>query len=271
MLNKLLKNLLVQGMISAGLKKYLVLCPVCNGSTREIGSVDFNRSCEDKGKRVFEKSSKLVKYRLCDVCFHCFAPEFWKWSDQRFLDEIYNDKYMQADPELLDIRPAEMVQRLENIFASIKQKINHLDYGGGLGTLSQLLCEHGWNSSSYDPFFPGQGIGQTSEQYDLVTAIEVFEHVPHPHQLIQRLLEKMKDDGVLFFSTLLSDQALQQGILLQWWYLAPRNGHVSLFSYQSLSILLEKYDLKMKQISPNDFIAYRKLPEWCEDIPALLT
>ena len=37
-----------------------------------------------------------------------------------------------------------------------------------------------------------------------------------------------------------------------------------------VDVALEKYDLKMKQIGSTAFIAYRKLPEWCENMQVSL-
>ena len=86
---------------------------------------------------------------------------------------------------------------------------------------------------------------------------------------MHQILARMKEDGLLLFSTLPSDQVLRGGSLLKWWYLAPRNGHVSLFSTNSLIALFEKYDLKVASLMPGLFVAYRKLPGWCENIKAI--
>jgi hypothetical protein len=40
----------------------------------------------------------------------------------------------------------------------------------------------------------------------------------------------------VLFSTLLSDGEIVRGRPLRWWYAAPRNGHISLFSAQSLRL-----------------------------------
>jgi len=52
----------------------------------------------------------------------------------------------------LSLRPTNNAEVLVELFGSQKDKIMHLDYGGGNGLLSKLLREEGWNSASYDPF-----------------------------------------------------------------------------------------------------------------------
>jgi SAM-dependent methyltransferase len=267
MLKKLLSDLAVRGMVGLGLVKAPVACPVCNGKAKAIGTVDFNRSCEDSEGRVFEPSGKLVEYCLCERCGYCFAPEFLEWPEQRFLDEIYNNDYILVDPELSELRPDRVALEVEPIFGGAKGIIEHLDYGGGLGALSRRLAANGWKSASFDPFFPEPA--QSKEGlYDLVTAIEVFEHVPNPRQLVEDLIARLRPDGILFFSTLLSDGVQQEASLLDWWYLAPRNGHVSLFSTASLRILFGHYEFKLLDVRPGVHLAYRRLPQWCQGLDA---
>lgn len=269
MLAKLFADLYVRIAPSIGLTRKESPCPVCNGRGILIGAVDFNRSCEDSERRVFASSKAEVDYYLCERCGFTFAPEFLDWSKNEFLNEIYNDEYLLVDPELLEIRPRRMAHGLEAVFGNVKDNICHLDYGSGYGTLSTLLRANGWETKSYDPFFQ-ENNAACVEKFDLVTAIEVFEHVPHPYQLMDDLVAKLRSDGVLYFTTLLSDGIQSGRDLLDWWYLAPRNGHVSLFSNKSLTFLLEQYDFKLASVNSNLHIAYRELPKWCESVEFLV-
>ena len=70
--------------------------------------------------------------------------------------------------------------------------------------------------------------------FDLVTAFEVFEHVPDIDILFTDLQSLVKAEGLILFSTLLSDGEIGRDRPLSWWYASPRNGHISLFSAQSL-------------------------------------
>lgn len=270
MLKKILSELAARVLVALGISKAPVACCVCNGKAILLGQVDFNRSCEDKEGRVFQTSQRLVDYYRCERCGYCYAPEFLDWPQQRFLSEIYNDDYALVDPELLELRPGRVAQGIDEIFGKAKMMIRHLDYGGGPGTLSKLLIAKGWNSMSVDPFFPGSG-ENAEGNFDLVTAIEVFEHVPNPRQLVEDLIAQLRPDGILFFSTLLSDGVQREGSLLEWWYLAPRNGHVSLFSTSSLTILFGLFEYKLLNVSPGVHIAYRRLPHWCQGLEAFVS
>lgn len=265
MLKRLLSGLLTRGAASINLVKKSFPCPVCNGKGQCIGAVDFNRSCEDKEQRIFPRSERLVDYFQCEQCDFMFAPEFLEWSEDRFLSEIYNDEYILADPEFPEIRPRRMAQGLDQIFGSVKREIHHLDYGSGYGTLSKLLEAATWRTKSFDPFFK-ESSTLDGEKFDLVTAIEVFEHVPFPHRLMVDLVARLRSDGVLYFSTLLSDDFQREDSIMDWWYLAPRNGHISLFSLKSLTFLLDQYNFKLAIAGPGHFFAYRNCPRWFNSI-----
>jgi SAM-dependent methyltransferase len=270
MLKKIFAELAMRGAASIRLTKKPSSCPVCDGTARSIGAVDFNRTCEDSEQRVFARSDKLVDYFLCERCDFMFSPEFLEWSEDRFLREIYNEEYLLVDPEFPEIRPRRMAKGLEEIFGGVKREIHHLDYGSGYGTLSKLLEATGWQTNSYDPFFK-ENSALDVEKFDLVTAIEVFEHVPFPYRLMDDLVARLRPDGVLYFSTLLSDGVQCERSTLDWWYLAPRNGHISLFSMKSLTFLLDQYSFKLANVSPGFFLAYRKLPQWCKSIELFST
>ncbi len=50
--------------------------------------------------------------------------------------------------------------------------------GGGNGNLSEKLSAANWQSTSYDPFPNGSVNLSEIGTFDLITAFEVFEHVP---------------------------------------------------------------------------------------------
>jgi 2-polyprenyl-3-methyl-5-hydroxy-6-metoxy-1,4-benzoquinol methylase len=94
----------------------------------------------------------------------------------------------------------------------------------------------------------------------------VFEHVPDPGRLAQDLVSLLDDDGLIFFSTLLSDGNLEPGKKLDWWYAAPRNGHISLYSAMSLTHLGAKHGLQFGSVSAGFHAFWRRVPPWAEHI-----
>jgi SAM-dependent methyltransferase len=237
-----------------------------NTACTPLDVVDFNKSCEEARGKFLQLSGIAVYYYHCDHCGFCFAPEFNQWTLKDFSDKIYNDEYIAIDPDYQEIRPKSNKAVIINFFESNKEHIQHLDWGGGNGLLSQLLQETNWNSLSYDPFFNKETEIKTLGQFNLITAFEVFEHVPDVHQLMLQLDILLKKNGIVLFSTLLSDNKINKNRRLDWWYAAPRNGHISLFSKESLIILAQKYHFNFGSFSSGLHLFFREIPNWAKHL-----
>jgi SAM-dependent methyltransferase len=240
-------------------------CPVCAAATSLLDVVDLNKSCEEARGKFLPVAGVPIYYTLCDQCGFCFAPEMYRWSIEDFSNRIYNDDYRQVDPDYLDARPHANAQMLAGMFAKQFLDIRHLDYGGGNGVLSSELFAAGWNSTSYDPFVDGPLSGGLGK-FNLVTSFEVFEHVPDVKHLMATLSSLVEEDGMVLFSTLLSDGILARNQRVQWWYASPRNGHISLFSRRSLALLGEKEGFDLVSFSPNLHAFWRNIPSWAADV-----
>ncbi len=236
-------------------------CPVCGGACALHDTLDFGRAMT--GAEA-EGDAGRADYWLCRDCGFCFAPDIAAWTLEQFAARIYNDDYVRYDPDSVELRPAENAKLLESLFGGDKAAIRHLDYGGGRGLLSQRLREAGWDSTSYDPFFdPGRAPGDLG-RFGLVTAFEVFEHVPDVNRLVDDLSGLVGEEGLVFFSTLVSDGHIAAGLPLDWWYAAPRNGHISLHSRRSLAVLGGKRGFRLGSLSEVAHVFCRSVPPWAK-------
>jgi SAM-dependent methyltransferase len=172
-----------------------------------------------------------VYYQRCPNCGHIEAPQFRRWSAERFISEIYNAEYISLDPDFQRRRPLSNAEFLHRT----------------------------------DPFVDNAPLNREL-YFDLVTAFEVFEHVPDPNQLMRSIVELMSERGVLIFSTLLSDAHVVPGERLTWWYAAPRNGHVSLYSRKSLSHLAGNFGMRLHSWNDGLHCMYRWLPDWVQTV-----
>ena len=237
-------------------------CPICDGTCAILGNVDFNKSCDERRGNYLPPAGVEVTYFLCRQCGFCFAPEFAKWRPEDFADKIYNIDYAQVDPDYYEARPREHAAMLISMFGERARGVRHLDYGGGLGLLSEMLRDSGWQSSSYDPFGDGAGRAQISQDFDLITAFEVFEHVPDVRRLVADIASLLAPEGLVLFSTLISDGRLKMGSRIDWWYASPRNGHVSLFSKDSLATLGASEGFTYGSFTENVHAFWKKVPPW---------
>ena len=249
------------------LEKLEHACPICQRNCLPFDVVDFNKSCAEQKGFFLKLSGVPIYYYLCEGCGFCFAPEIAAWGLEEFAEKIYNDGYKDVDPDYLMKRPHANHDGLVAMFGAHKDKIRHLDYGGGEGLLSKMLCNSGWNSASYDPFVNKDVKVREMGQFNFITVFEVFEHVPDPHALLSDLKALLEPGGVFFFSTLLSDSFIQKNQRLNFWYASPRNGHISLFSRKSLEMIMRKYEFNL--FSVNNVFHYLwtgKVPDWAEHL-----
>jgi SAM-dependent methyltransferase len=241
-------------------------CPVCGGASALLDVVDFNKSCEEMRGQFLPLSGAPIYYALCPDCGFCHAPEIAAWPLEEFERWIYNDDYAAIDPDYLQARPANNAASLVSMFGHRAPAIRHLDYGGGSGVLSRLLGQSGWQSASYDPYVdrgvPVSGLGR----FDLITAYEVFEHVPDARQLMSDLRTLLAPDGVILFSTLVSDGHIHPNQRLTWWYAAPRNGHISLYSRKSLATLAAQSALRYATFSEGFHTFFSAVPPWARHL-----
>lgn len=241
-------------------------CLVCDGMSKALDVVDLNKSCEEYRGKFLPLSGYPVYYALCEQCGFCFAPELSSWSLQDFADRIYNDQYVLVDPDYVETRPHNNAANISQMFGDTASSIRHLDYGGGNGLLSRVLSASGWESSSYDPFVQRDLEIETLGKFDLITAFEVFEHAPDPRKLISDLSALLVQDGLIVFTTLISDKQITAHARLTWWYASPRNGHISLFSRDSLATLGAMKQFSLGSFSEGFHAFWRTVPAWASHV-----
>lgn len=248
------------------IKNQDLFCPVCQGVSSLLDVVDFNKSCEEGNGNFLPLAGYPVYYAICTHCGFCFTPELMQWKLEQFEQDIYNADYIKVDPDYLQNRPKANAETLISAFGDRTHLFSHLDYGGGNGLLSQYLREAQFSSSSYDPFVNPETAIDTLGSFDLITAFEVFEHVPDVQHLMRNLVKLRASNGLVLFSTLLSDGNIHPKQRLGWWYASPRNGHISLFSRHSLFILAERYGLKFGSFAEDLHVFYTSAPAWADHI-----
>ncbi len=241
-------------------------CPICAGDAPLFDVVDFNKSCEEVRGNFLPRVGIPIYYSLCEQCGFCFADEFCRWSKEDFTKNIYNQEYVQVDPDYISNRPRSNAESLIATFGERGPGVQHLDYGGGTGLLSALLSDSGWQSTSYDPFSDGNAQRDMLLRYEFITAYEVFEHVVDVRHLISDISSLLLDNGLVFFSTLLSDGYIRPNERLTWWYASPRNGHISLFSKKSLASLASIEGFHFGSFSPNFHVFWRNIPSWAANV-----
>lgn len=232
-----------------------IICKCCGATAEPFASVDFSRTCEDQPTPVFAPTGEAVPYYRCSICGFLFTPYFDGLTQEQMAEKIYNSQYVMADPGFVDARPRYFANVLQDAIGPTKGAVTALDFGGGNGQLAALMRAAGFlHFGSYDPFF-GAATAPASP-HDLVTAFEVMEHTRDPIGTFREVLALLRPDGALLFSTMLQPRQLDAN----WWYMAPRNGHVSLHSRSSLQAVARLVHMTFLSIDPGLHLFYRSPP-----------
>jgi SAM-dependent methyltransferase len=214
----------------------LIQCKVCGTLTEIQGCVDAGRSCEIYRETYMQLSGIPIYYHRCLSCGFIFTVAFDAWSIDDFRQNIYNDGYATADRDYADGSRARANAALtQNAMGQLGVR-RVLDYGGGDGTMATALRAQNFDALSWDPVADEErDAGVVPGSFELVTAFEVFEHTPTPVTTAAEALSFLRPNGHLLFSTLLMDELHRQST--DHWYIAPRNGHISLHTNASLRAL----------------------------------
>jgi SAM-dependent methyltransferase len=192
-----------------------------------------------------------------------FSDCFDDWTEHEFKQHIYNDLYIAVDPDYAEIRPKATARLVEQLFQKDKSRIRLLDFGGGNGVCGQLLRGLGFLSADvYDPFTPIYAL-RPEGKFDVVICFETLEHLPNPRVGIASIIESTSDSGIVLFSTLIQPKDFEkQG--MNWWYIGPRNGHISIFSRKSLALAWQNFGFKVASFNENLHFAFRKIPDFAK-------
>ena len=127
-----------------------------------------------------------------------------------------------------DFKPLHVINPLRAEYISSKVRLNAknvLDVGCGGGILAEALCDAGASVTGIDAAGPGIEVAKldaernkkdityiettaenlldsSEKKFDVVTCLEVLEHVPDPKLLVKTCIDLLKPEGELFLSTI---------------------------------------------------------------------
>lgn len=217
-----------------------MICRICKGNSTLFGAIPFDRN----NNNVPVVNESLMEYYKCDSCDFVFCPEMLDWSVEKLGQNVYNDNYVTYDPDYANGTRAKNYANFlnSNIPGFYRKKIRHLDYGSGTGDMVKAM---GWsNSFNYDPF---SSPTRPDGVFNLITAVEVFEHSQDISKTLKDIKSMLAREGVIIFSTQLVDSTWD----INHWYIGARNGHIGILSAKSLKILGKENGLYFSSITPN--------------------
>ena len=149
-----------------------------------------------------------------------------------------------------------------------------LDFGCGLGALVDYANMNGFSSKGTEidsdvvtkllrkgvRVQNQESIMSSSEKFDIISIIEVLEHLSDPKQVLTQLKEKLSDSGMLFITTP-NFNALNRRILRGNWRALWYPDHINIFSSKSIAILLKECGYEIKSLQSTGHILFDKIPE----------
>jgi Methyltransferase domain len=183
-----------------------------------------------------------VRYYRCNHC------GFVQTEEPYWLADAYSSAITDSDIGLVgrSISFSRMVRNL--IYLFLNRNGRFLDFGAGYGLFVRMMRDYGldfrWSDEKCENRFAKgfEGNLDGGDRYDLVTAIEVFEHLVDPMPAFARILTS--SDALFFTTVLVPEPPPSVGT---WWYYGLEHGqHISLFSARSLAYVAQKFDLHLQ-------------------------
>jgi SAM-dependent methyltransferase len=234
-------------------------CKICGGASPLFGLVDFNKSCAEAGGLRVPLAGVPIYYRRCGSCGFLFTDAFDDWSEEKFKLNIYNGDYHLFDPDYETRRPSANADVVNQLWAQYKAETHVLDYGGGNDVFCAALRANGFPVAvTYDPMVPERA-RRPDRKFNLVTCFETLEHLPDPLAGIAAIVECVSETGLIYLSTLVQPAEFSK-YGTGWWYVGPRNGHISIFSRQALVAAWGRFGYRIVSFDDDRHLAFRTLP-----------
>lgn len=215
--------------------------------------------CGDKGTPLGKsyESAFLGKCQKCSMVFSTLIPDATElkihYSNYDRNAEVSNLTYHVYDSWFAKWR--------ESGFGSL------LDFGCGLGALVDYANLNGFSSvgteidSDVVEKLSQKGVKVREleqimsgpEKYNVISVIEVLEHVADPKMVLNQLRKKLSEPGVLFITTP-NFNALNRRILKGNWRALSYPDHINIFSTQSIKTLLEECGYKIVSMETSGHI-----------------
>lgn len=227
-------------------------CPACKSSNNRM--LDDFDVVQDHTQDVLPPTFKIL---ICNDCNLYFKEHLPDWET---LEKFYNtlgDKYWESG----SLYPHEIY--LSKILGQLPDNSNVLDVGCNTGRLlapftKKLIC-HGVEVNKeaamiaenrgvkiVAPNITDQSIGEN--RYDLITLVDVFEHLTDPLPFIEILVKAIAPGGCLYIFTGRTDCLPANIARSHYWYYKPA---------QHLIFLNKKFVNWFNQANPNLNVQYK--------------
>lgn len=202
-------------------------------------------------------------YGLTGELQQCQSCGFIQCTDLQEVVGYYEDL---EDQEYENTRKERKLQekKLLRLIESYKDNGSILDIGAGSGILVEAALEKGFKAEGIEPsrwlqknaqklnlpihlgIFPHH---DTPGPYDIITLVDVIEHVTNPTELLREINKTLDKNGIFVMVTPDVRSVAARLLRFKWWHF--RFAHIGYFNRSNLRLLLEKTGFEIiKQTRP---------------------
>jgi len=221
-------------MLQLPSKRSVTPCKLCNHDAAPIFGLPYNKKT---GHPIPDEPDDCWYYQ-CTNCKFLFTDAIDAEADHTV---IYDETYWEnQDPDWYGrVTETFRLVALANELLNIRlDRADVLDFGCGIGGFVEMgrrsLNLNVWGTDIIPPKVGKEwylsDLGD--RKFDIITSCEVIEHLPHPRKIFDIVRRHLKPRGVFAFQTAQWDP---ESLGRDWWYLGPHNGHISLYSADSLT------------------------------------
>jgi len=251
------------------LYKNLNDCLVCGSKNLELFCDLGNQPLANNLKDTADQKDQLFPLKT-NVCKDCWHSQLSVAVNRELLFKHY--LYVSGTTNTM-VNEFDAVARIitkENENSSKKM----LDIASNDGTLMRSFIKCGWDAHGIDPaenlvsasplrfnmicdFFPSEKLTDT---FDVITAFNVFAHVPNPVEFVTACADRLNDNGTLYIQT------SQKNMILNGEFDTIYHEHHSFFSINSMATIVNRagmylHDVEYRPIHGTSYLfKIKKLP-----------
>jgi SAM-dependent methyltransferase len=239
-----------------------------DSNSRESNSLCL--ACGGKQHRLVGSKNQfgLWKCLCCGTIFTCDQ------APTAMLEELYDHYYDAARFELLGV-VAKSLERVVLSFESFRSTGRILDIGFGEGGLLQVAEKNGWEcyGTELSPRSLEYGVQRgwivtdkadsddrfAPQSFDVVTMIELLEHVPNPQEVLQAAARWLRPGGLLYLTTPNAKSLNQRVLGLEWSVVSPPE-HIVIWTPKGIRCALSElgfHDVRIRTegLNPYEILA----------------
>ena len=227
-------------------------CWVCGANTLHL----VKESAFDKELSSSDFSITDSKYGKTGSIYKCSACGFMQCSEMTEIIQFY-EQLEDSEYEETRYPRSKQAEKIINDVKKYRSKGRLLDVGAGSGILVEQAQKMGFDSLGLEPskwlskMAVAHGINvknkvlpieSLSSSMDVVTLIDVIEHVPNPNEIFLQIGEVMRKEAIGVVVTPDCSSLMAKLLGWKWWHY--RIAHIGYFNEKTLRISLKSAGLE---------------------------